>query len=453
MVQLHCHYIGGLAIGAYIKAAEAGVDIIDTASLPLAFGASQPPVETIVKCLQGSDINTGIDLRRLFAVADFIEELRKLRGFERGVTGIAYMRVFEHQIPGGMISNFMAQLEQQKASHRINEVLEEIPRVREDLGYPPLVTPTSQIVGTQAVLNVLSGERYKMVPDEVKSYVAGHYGLPPGKVNPEIQKMIIGDAQPLTVRSADILEPGLAGVQKECAGLACSPEDVISYALFPQVARRFFEDRQNRRLGVAFEIPDVIPEQKDPAAPRRMPPKTTPLEKRVQTLSEKEDREMNLQEIKELIKLLDNTDINELDLESEGMKISIRKGRSAVSAAVNSTAPVVAPAGAENEKAKASPGTTPSALEPAAFIERESNRNYKFIKSPMVGTFYTSAGPDSAPFIEVGQQVKAGQTVCIIEAMKLMNEIESEFDGRIVEVLVENAQPVEFGQPLFAVAT
>ncbi|HWJ04054.1 MAG TPA: pyruvate carboxylase subunit B, partial [Verrucomicrobiae bacterium] len=147
-VQLHSHYIGGMAAGTYLMAAEAGIDAIDTAAVPLAFGASQPPVETIVRALQDSPYDSGLNIHSLFKIAKYFENLRQDRGFERGVTRITDMRVFDHQVPGGMISNFMSQLEQQKALDRIHEVLEEIPRVRKDLGYPPLVTPTSQLVGT-----------------------------------------------------------------------------------------------------------------------------------------------------------------------------------------------------------------------------------------------------------------------------------------------------------------
>jgi oxaloacetate decarboxylase alpha subunit len=436
MVQLHSHYIGGLAVGAYIKAVDAGVDVIDTASLPLAFGASQPPVETVVKCLEDSpQVTTDMDLSKLFEIADFIEELRKNRSFERGVTRIAYMRVFEHQIPGGMISNFVSQLEQQKAAHRIKEVLEEIPRVRKELGYPPLVTPTSQIVGTQAVLNVLSGERYKMVPGEVKAYVGGYYGCPPGSIDPVIQKKIIGDEEPLRRRPADLLEPRLEKAKKECAGLARSPEDVISYVLFPQIAKKFFEDRQSGKLP-----------PKEPETNERILGKTTD---KVPSRSAmfKEDKKMNLREIKELIKLLDETEINELNLESEGVKISIKKsGLTTVAAHVPATVPVVI-------TAPVSGGAQLPAVKEATILEvSELDANYEYIKSPMVGTFYASAAPEAEAFVQTGQRIEAGQTVCIIEAMKLMNEIESDFDGKIMEILVENGQPVEFGQPLFVVA-
>lgn len=428
MIHLHSHYIGGIAVPAYLKAVEAGADVIDTASVPLAFGASQPPVETVVRALQDTGYDTGLNLRKLFHVAKYFEDLRKRRGFERGITRISDMRVFEHQVPGGMISNLVSQLEEQGALERIHDVLEEIPKVRAELGYPPLVTPTSQIVGTQAVLNVLCGVRYKLVPGEVKAYVRGQYGRPPAPINPEIQKKIIGNEEPLTVRPADKLEPGLAKAGRDSAGFARSPEDVISYAIFPQVAKKFFEDRQG---GVI--VKEATKETK---------------ETRIELLS-KEDLKLNLQEIKELIKIIDETEISELNLESDGVKISIRKGPSVVTGI-----PVTAIARQEGVERSVAPST----VQPTPSIEAFSKApdpvvptNAEMITSPMVGTFYSSQSPEAPAFVNVGQQVKVGQPVCIVEAMKLMNEIESEIEGKIIQILVENGQPVEYGQPLFII--
>ncbi len=426
MIQLHSHYIGGMGVPAYLKAIEAGADVVDTASVPLAFGASQPPVETVVRVLQETEYDTGLNLRQLFRIAKYFEDLRKSRGFERGITRITDMRVFEHQVPGGMISNLVSQLEEQGALERIHDVLEEIPKVRAELGYPPLVTPTSQIVGTQAVLNVLCGVRYKLIPGEVKAYVRGLYGRPPSPINPEIQKKIIGDEVPLTVRPADILEPGLEKAVRESAELARSPEDVISYAIFPQVAKKFFKEREAGNLSK--------PSNKEPQVPT--------------TLLSKEDSKLNLQEIKELLKIIDETEISELNLESDGVKISIRKGPSAGAAVPASATP--RQEGVERAVAQ----TTSSSLSPEAAVKAPEPviaENTEMITSPMVGTFYSSQSPESAAYVKVGQQVKVGQPVCIVEAMKLMNEIEAEIEGTILQILVENGQPVEYGQPLFVI--
>ncbi|EGW36676.1 acetyl-CoA carboxylase biotin carboxyl carrier protein [Desulfosporosinus sp. OT] len=441
MVHLHSHYIGGMAVGAYLKAAEAGADVIDTASVPIAFGASQPPVETVVRAFQETEYDSGLNLRDLFHIAKYFEALRKSRGFDRGVTRITDMRVFDHQVPGGMISNLVSQLEEQKALDRIHDVLDEIPKVRAELGYPPLVTPASQIVGTQAVLNVLSGARYKLIPGEVKAYVRGLYGRPPAPIDPDIQKKIIGDEEPLTVRPADKLEPGMAKAERESAGLARSPEDVISYAMFPQVAKKFFEGRE---IGVIpREEPKVAKVTKD-------------TEETTQTGAawlSKEDSKMNLKEIKELIKLIDETEISELNLESDGVKVAIRKGPSVVTGV-----PVMAPT--HQQPAIAQVAAKPvvqqapiveASLATTAAPEPVVLENTESIVSPMVGTFYQSPAPDAPPYVELGQLVKVGQPVCILEAMKLMNEIESEVEGKIIQILVENGQPVEYGQPLFII--
>ncbi|MCL0037493.1 pyruvate/oxaloacetate carboxyltransferase [Thermodesulfovibrionales bacterium] len=245
-VHLHCHFIGGMAIGTYIKAVEAGVDVIDTASASLAFGSSQPPVELIVRMLQNTPHATGLSLSALFEVAAYFEKLRQERGFELGATRFSDMRVFNHQVPGGMITNLTSQLEEQKALHRLDEVLQEIPRVREELGYPPLVTPTSQIVGIQAVFNVLTGERYKLISGEIKAYVQGLYGKPPAKIDPAVLKTVLGDKEVITCRPADLLEPKMDLFREEIKDLANSEEDVISYAMFPQVAEKFFQARAQK---------------------------------------------------------------------------------------------------------------------------------------------------------------------------------------------------------------
>lgn len=434
-IQLHSHYIGGLAVGAYLKAADASIDVIDTAAVPLAFGASQPPVETVVRALQESPHDTRLNIHTLFEVSKYFEDLRKERGFERGLTRITDMRVFDHQVPGGMISNLVSQLEEQKALHRIHEVLAEIPHVREDLGYPPLVTPTSQIVGTQAVLNVLTGKRYKLVPGEVRAYVQGQYGKPPAPIKEEIIQKTLGDsdAKLIKCRPADLLEPKMDTLKKEIQDLATSEEDVLSYAIFPQVARKFFEWRLNRGLDtgdVATKAEVIEPPKEDEVA--LSAPKNAPV-----TNVSKEAKKVNLSEIKELIKMLDETDICELHLESAGVKVSIKK-----TAAGGGEMPVSAFTANDSKK------TNVAVAEPAPAVP-EFRDNLIPIVAPMVGTFYSSPSPEAAAFVAIGQMVTQGQTVCIIEAMKLMNEIEAEISGRIVDVLVENGQPVEYGQTLF----
>jgi oxaloacetate decarboxylase alpha subunit len=244
-IHLHTHYTSGMAMAAVLKAVEAGVDIVDTAISALAMVTSQPPTETLVRILQESPRDTGLDLNLLAEISGYFTEVRKkYAAFESGMKGVD-VRVLQFQIPGGMLSNLVSQLREQGAEDRYAEVLEEVPRVRKELGYPPLVTPSSQIVGTQATLNVVLGERYKIIPAEVKNYVRGYYGLSPAPIDPEIKKKAIGDEEPIDCRPADLIPPGMEQARAEIGDLAQSEEDVISYALFPQVARPFLERRRN----------------------------------------------------------------------------------------------------------------------------------------------------------------------------------------------------------------
>lgn len=429
-VQLHTHYIGGMAIGSCLKGVEAGLDVFDACSGPLAFGSSQPPVETLVRALQGTQWDTGLDIPLLFEISNYWEDLRRKRGYERGVTRITDMKVFDHQVPGGMITNLVSQLEEQNALHRIGEVLNEIPQVRAELGYPPLVTPTSQIVGIQAVLNVLTGTRYKMVPQEVKDYVRGFYGRPPGHIDPDVQHLIIGEEEVITCRPADLLDNKFEKLKEEINDLAESEEDYITYALFPTVARKFFEYRNKLRSGKV--LPPQVPEPavKTPGKPAAKQGSTGAVQRSPRPYAE--DGKMNIEDVKDLIKMLDETNINEVQVETAGMKVAIRKD---VSGSTGGCETMLIQQ--ENE---------------AVEEESECAVDLKEMTAPMVGTFYRAPAPDAPPFVEVGSSVKEGDTLCIIEAMKLMNEIEADCDGEVVEILVDNAQPVEYGQVLFLIA-
>lgn len=434
-VQLHTHYYGGLAIATLIKAAEAGVDMIDTASVPMAFGSSQPPVETVARVLQESEWDTGLDLHKLFEIANHFEQIRKHKGFERGVTRITDMQVFEHQIPGGMITNLYSQLEEQKAADRIDEVLAEIPRVREDLGFPPLVTPTSQLIVIQAVANVLARERYKLCSREVKQYARGFYGKPPAPIKEEVLKKVVGDEELITVRPADLLEPGWEKAVQESARWSDSEEDALTYALFPQPALKFFEYRKDRGLEDIPQIQTtdelgagIAVEEKKAAAPHPVPGK---VKKRVDL---KGDEDMNIDDIRELMLMLDKSSIAEMEVEKDGFRVMMKKPGANQSLA--------APAAIIREAAPA-----PFYEEPAAAIPE----NLVEIVAPMVGTFYAAPSPDASPYVRVGEQVKPGQTLCIVEAMKLMNEIKSEVSGVIAGILVENGEAVEYGQVMFVI--
>ena len=232
----------------YLMAIQAGVDIIDTALSPLANGTSQPSTEAMVATLKGTEYDTGIDLGKLSdAAAHFRDVAKKLK--EQGSLDPKVLNVdpntLLYQVPGGMLSNLISQLKQAKAEDKYYEVLAEVPRVRKDFGYPPLVTPTSQIVGTQAVFNVLMGERYKMVTKESKGLLRGEYGKVPGEVNEEVRKKAIGDDEIIECRPADLIAPELDKYREEAKDLAKCDEDVLSYALFPQVATKFLTERNN----------------------------------------------------------------------------------------------------------------------------------------------------------------------------------------------------------------
>jgi pyruvate carboxylase subunit B len=247
-VQLHSHSTSGMATAACIRAADAGVDGVDAAVSTMSMSTSLPPAETLIASLEGTPRETGIDIRKLGPVATYFGEVRKkYHAFESNFVGVD-TNVLAFQIPGGMFSNLASQLREQGAGDKMAQVLEEVPRVRAELGYPPLVTPSSQFVGTQATLNVLVGERYKMIPKEIKAYVMGLYGKPPGPVDPEVQRLAIGDEPVIDCRPADLLAPELGKAEAEIASLAHGEEDVISYALFGKVARDFFEKRASGDL-------------------------------------------------------------------------------------------------------------------------------------------------------------------------------------------------------------
>jgi pyruvate carboxylase subunit B len=242
MINLHCHCTSGMSPISYYAACQAGVDLLDTAISPLSWGASQPPTESIVAALNNTPYETGLDLKLLTHIKKYFEEIRKK--YSSLIDPIAEKvdtDVLIYQIPGGMLSNFVSQLKQQNALDKYDEVLKEVPKVRKELGYPPLVTPTSQIVGIMAVMNVLSGERYKNVSTEVKEYIKGYYGRPPAPIDKEIAKKIIGDEQPITVRPADLLEPEFEKYKEEGEklGIIKKEEDVLTYALYPSIAPKF----------------------------------------------------------------------------------------------------------------------------------------------------------------------------------------------------------------------
>ena len=259
-IEMHTHYTSGVASMTYLKSVEAGADIIDTAMSPFALGTSQPATEVMVETFKGTPYDTGLDQNLLAEIADYFRPIRD-DALESGLLNPKNLGVniktLLYQVPGGMLSNLTSQLKEQGAEDKFYEVLEEVPRVRKDLGEPPLVTPSSQIVGTQAVFNVLMGERYKMVTKETKDVLAGKYGKTTKPVDPELQKKALGDVEPITCRPADLIPDELDTLREECKQWIQQDEDVLTYALFPQVAVDFFKYRQAQQTKVDATVADT----------------------------------------------------------------------------------------------------------------------------------------------------------------------------------------------------
>ena len=260
-IEVHTHNTAGLGAMTNLKSIEAGVDIVDTAISPLSGGTSQPTTESLVRTLAETEYDTGINLDLLKEIAEYFKPIRK-KYLEKGTLNPQALftepNIVEYQLPGGMLSNMLSQLKAQKAEDRYEDVLKEIPKVRADLGYPPLVTPMSQMTGTQAVFNVLTGERYKMIPKEIKDYVKGLYGKSPVPISDEMKKKIIGDEEVFTGRPADLLNNEYEEIKKEAGDLVRSEEDILTYAMFPQVARTYFEKRNNPQEKIKVQTINVI---------------------------------------------------------------------------------------------------------------------------------------------------------------------------------------------------
>lgn len=259
-IQVHSHYTSGLASMVLMKAVEAGADVVDTALSPLAMGTSHPATESMVAAFSGTDYDTGLDIEKIDEISKHFAALKE----EYLASGLLSTKVMGvdakaliYQVPGGMLSNLVSQLKQAGKEEKLTEVLEEVPKVRADCGYPPLVTPSSQIVGTQAVYNVIMGERYKMVTNEFKGLVRGEYGHTPLPIDDEFRKKIIGDDEPIDCRPADKIEPELEKLREEVKPWSEQEEDVLSYAQFGQVAVKFFEQRRNKKLGLNSELLDM----------------------------------------------------------------------------------------------------------------------------------------------------------------------------------------------------
>ncbi|NLD93021.1 MAG: pyruvate carboxylase subunit B [Fibrobacter sp.] len=453
-IQVHSHASSGMAMTMYTAAAYAGAGAIDCAISSMAGTSSQPPVETMVAIFAESKFDTGLDLDALGKIAKYFDELAPKRRQNSSFQPYIDPGILVHQIPGGMISNFRSQLDQQKALDKLPLVLDEVSRVREDLGYPPLVTPTSQIVGTQAVMNIIAGERYKMVPNEVKEYCRGMYGRSPAPIKPEFIKKILGDEKPIDYRPADKIAPMLPKATDDVDPKFIEhEEDIVSYVMLPEPALEYFKYRATpveQRPETPADLELKKQEKKDvapapvPAAPA-VDQDATPAQTPVAVPG-------NFQSVAdELLGKIEGLTLDELIFRKGDFTIAVRpSGVPAVAAShrtihvsTPSAQPVAAPA-----PAKAAAPVAPAAAPVVPVAEVKPG---KTINAPIGGKFYTSAGPGKPKFCKEGDVVDTGGKVCIVEAMKLFNEIATPTRCKIVKFLVPDGTTVEKDQPLVSI--
>jgi len=401
-IQVHSHMTSGMAAAMYMAAVEAGAGCVDTAISTLSSFSSQPPCESVATILESEGFETGLDRAKLAEINAYFKDLKSLR--QPAATAKVEpvdAGVLVHAIPGGMISNLRSQLAAQDALDRLPEVLAELPKARADMGYPPLVTPTSQIVGVQSVLNVLSGKRYSMVTDETKHYAAGYYGRTPAPIEKKLQKKLMGDLKPVTCRPADLLAPGLAAAAKEIpAKYIQAEEDILSYCLFPEVALGYFAWRAQ-----PADAKDPIP------ADTEMAKKAAEAAPAAACTAE---------------------DAKFVAIGKAFAALMASCGGSIDAAALAAPAPAAAPAAPVAEAAPAVPSGTP-------------------VLAPLNGTFYRSSGPGKPELAADGATVKASDAVCIVEAMKLFNPIKAPAAGKIT-FLVKHGAAVTKGQTLAVIA-
>ena len=399
-VHLHSHCSSGMAPATFLRAAEAGVDIVDCALSPFSWGTSQPPTETIAAILDEAGFETGIDTAAVYRAAEHFSHVRERylpilnTRSERVDT-----RILRHQIPGGMLSNLLSQLEMQGASDKFDEVLEETARVRKDLGYPPLVTPTSQIVGTQAVFNVVAGKRYEVISEEVKDYLLGKYGRAPAPVDPAVKQLAVGDEEPITCRPADLLQPELAEAVAAAEPYSDKLEDALSMALFPQVALSFLKARAEGKAPATTELPPELLKPKATAvAAAKDGDKRYALKLGGKEYSTTVESVTTVPGGRQYTVVVDGSERLEILVENRSRKA--RKRNAAGEAAGANT--VVAPM----------PGTIVKLL------------------------------------VAVGDAVEKGTVVAVLEAMKMQNEIKATIAGTVKELFVAEADSVETRAPL-----
>ncbi len=409
-IQIHSHMTSGMATAMYLAAVESGAGCVDTAISTMSSFSSQPPCESVKAILESEGYDTGLDLGALGKINAYFRDLKT----DRQPSSSAKVEpvdagVLVHAIPGGMISNLRSQLQQQGALDRLPEVLEELPRTRADMGYPPLVTPTSQIVGVQSVLNVMMGERYKMVSDEVKRYAAGYYGRTPAPMDKKLRKKLAGDLKPIDCRPADLLAPGLAAAAKELdPALIRSEEDILSYCMFPEVALGYFKWRAKPE-GERDPIPADVEAGAAKAAAT------------------------------EACAAVDADTAKFANLGRMLVNLVTAAGGTGVAGDI----PAV-PAAAPAAPVAAAPAAEPAKGDDGAIPDGTP------VEAPLNGTFYRSAGPGQPELKADGDTVKEGESVCIVEAMKLFNPIKAPKSGK-VKFLARHGDSVVKGQILAVV--
>ena len=389
-VGIYVQGAGGSALAATIAAAEAGAQLIACAIYPLALSLHRVSGEALAEALVGMGLDPGVDVAKLWEASDLVDEHIGDEPVAPLAPRIA-VRAAQHDVPAGLIAGVDQTLRAQGADERLEEVLEELDRVREECGWPPLAAPIGQVLASQALLNVLAASRYLTIVDELRALVSGRFGTPPGPIDPAVRRAVELTTDP---ESEEDIVPKFSEVREQAEGVAASEEELLLLGLFGEDAERLLRGIRGRARGEGDELAAV-----DKARAER---------------------------IREVVRIVQETGIGEVTIEEEGMRVTVRATPDQV---VSSDAPL------------ALPDFEPPDARPA--------NGYVRIESPMVGTFYRAPQPGSPAFVELGDVVAPGQTLCILEAMKLMNEVKADQEAVVRAIHVENAQPVEFGQPLF----
>ncbi len=432
-IQIHSHATSGMATATYVEGVRAGAGAIDCAISVMSGSSSQPPVETMLAIFDETDYHANLDIECLRKINKYFEALAPKRNLVSQPINSIDPEILIHHIPGGMISNLRSQLDQQGALDRLPEVLEELPKARADMGYPPLVTPTSQIVGVQAVLNVLSGKRYSMITEETRNYARGLYGHSPAPMNAKLKKKILGKEKAVTCRPADLLKPMLPSITDDIPPeFIQAEEDIISYGLFPEVALDYFKWR-------------ALPTEERPSAPadleRRKGDAPPPAPEKSSAPAKAFLSDTDYKELSALANKVAALNLNEFTIRRNDLTLSLKgAGIAASQATVDAAAQAATEAVTVAE-------TVVEATKPAEEAAIEGST----IDAPLNGTFYRSAGPSEPKFSEVGQTVKKGQPVCIVEAMKLFNQIKAPCNCKVIKFLADHGDAVEKGQPLLII--